>query len=192
MKTLTFPIVTALLVCASASCSGETHEVEAGHEITTTDRLEPYECGTITRIHTYGGIFLASQPSPDDFEQAKKSGVRTVINLRHEDEITEFDEREVVTGLGLDYVHVPWNDPDELTDEVFERCRELLNTAERPILLHCSSANRVGAVWLPWRVLDEGLTYDQALAEAKIVGLKTPAYEDKAKDYIERRRSPTR
>jgi uncharacterized protein (TIGR01244 family) len=155
----------------------------------TTERLEPYECGTITRLHTYAGVFLASQPQPADFEQAKKGGVVTVINLRHDDEITAFDERQVVGDLGLAYLSLPWNGPEELTDEVFDRARELLNTAERPVLLHCSSANRVGAVWIPWRILDEGLSWDDALAEAKVVGLESPAYEAKAKDYVERMRS---
>jgi uncharacterized protein (TIGR01244 family) len=190
MKTLTCLIAVALISVASASCTSAPSEVEVGHEIEMTDRLEPFECGTITRLHTLGGVFLASQPKPEDFEQASKSGVKTVINLRHEAELTDFDEREVVTGLGLNYIHVPWNSVDELTDDVFDRSREHLNTAERPILLHCSSANRVGAVWLPWRVLDGGLTYAEALAEAKIVGLKTPAFESKARDYIERHRTP--
>ena len=70
--------------------------------------------------------------------------------------------------------------------EVFDQAREQLKTAERPILLHCASANRVGAVWLPYRVLDGGLSWDHALAEAKTVGLKSPDYEAKAKDYIQR------
>jgi uncharacterized protein (TIGR01244 family) len=159
---------------------------EPEHQAITTERLEPYECGTIARLHTYGGVFLASQPSPEDFAQAQKGGVRTVVNLRHADEVTDFDERAVVTDLGLEYVSLPWNGADELTDEVFDRARQVLDTAERPILLHCGSANRVGAVWIPWRVLDGGLSYDEALAEAKTIGLKTSAFEAKAKDYVER------
>jgi protein tyrosine phosphatase (PTP) superfamily phosphohydrolase (DUF442 family) len=61
-----------------------------------------------------------------------------------------------------------------------------LKTVERPLLFHCASANRVGALWLPYRVLDNGITYDAALAEAKQVGLRAPGMETKAKDYIER------
>lgn len=158
------------------------------HKAITTDKLEPYECGTITRLHTLGGVFLASQPKPEDFAQAKKGGVKTVINLRHAAEIKDFDEKQVVGAEGLAYINLPWDGPAELTDEVFDNAREHLKTAERPILLHCSSANRVGAVWLPYRVLDGGLSWDDALAEAKTVGLKSPDYEAKAKDYIGRRR----
>lgn len=189
MRTSTFAVALTLFAGIFTGCSTTETPEASEHRAITTERLEPYECGNIARLHTYGGVFLASQPQPEDFEQAKKGGVKTVINLRHEAEIEGFDEREVVTGLGLEYLNVPWNGAEELTDEVFDRSRELLNTAERPILLHCSSANRVGTVWLPWRVLDGGLSYDAALAEAKTAGLKSPAFEEKAKDYIERRRA---
>jgi uncharacterized protein (TIGR01244 family) len=180
----------ALILClaSAAGCAATQPEKEtaAEHKAITTDKLEPYECGTITRLHTYGGVFLASQPKPEDFEQAKKGGVKTVINLRHEAEIKEFNEPETVTNLGLRYINLPWDGPDELTDQVFDESRKLLNNTERPILLHCSSANRVGAVWLAWRALDGGLSVEEAAAEAKVVGLKSPPYEEKARDYVAR------
>lgn len=156
------------------------------HKAITTDKLEPYECGTVTKLHTYKGVFLASQPSASDFEQAKKGGVKTVINLRHPAENKEFDEAEVIKGLGLNYFNPAWNGPEELSDQRFNEVRQLLRTAERPILLHCSSANRVGPMWLAYRVLDEGASLEQATAEAKTVGMKSPDYERLAKDYIAR------
>lgn len=164
----------------------------AEHHAITTEKLEPYECGSITRMHTYGGVFLASQPAPADFEQAKKGGVKTVVNLRHESENKDFDESKVVGDLGLGYVNLPWNGPDELTDQVFDKARDVLSTAERPILMHCSSANRVGAVWIPWRVLDDGLGLDEAVAEAKVIGLKSAEFEKKARDYVLRHRGEMR
>jgi protein tyrosine phosphatase (PTP) superfamily phosphohydrolase (DUF442 family) len=114
--------------------------------------------------------------------------VRTVFNLRHESEIRGFDEQLVVTELGMRYVSLPWNGPDELTDDVFDRARAVLGTTERPLLLHCGSAHRVGAVWIPWRVLDCGLSVEDALAEARTIGLRTPEYQQKALEYVARRR----
>ena len=178
--TLTLCLATALYSCSATSDSMH----QDGQPPVVSEKLEPYECGDIARLHTYDSIFLASQPKPADFEQVAKSGVKTVINIRHDSEITDFDEKEVVTGHGLNYVHLPWNGVDELTDEVFAQTRELLNTAERPILLHCGSANRVGGVWIPWRVLDGGLSFEEALAEAEVVGLKNAGYIDRAREYI--------
>jgi uncharacterized protein (TIGR01244 family) len=159
-----------------------------GHTAVTTEKLEPYSCGTVTRLHTYKGVFLASQPAPADFEQAKKGGVKTVVNLRHPSEVKEFDEQKVVGDLGLAYHNVPWSGPAELTDEKFSEVRKLLREVERPVLLHCASANRVGAMWLAYRVLDEGATIDEATAEARIVGLKSPELEKMATDYVRRQK----
>jgi uncharacterized protein (TIGR01244 family) len=181
-------LAAALLATACAAPRDVAAPAAEPHALPTTATLEPHACGSVARTHTLGDVFLASQPQPADFEQAHAGGIRTVINLRHDSEITDFDERATVTGLGMGYEHLPWNGPDELTDAVFDRARALLNTAERPILLHCGSANRVGALWLAWRALDGGLDVAAAEAEAKVVGLKTPAYLAKAKDYVARRR----
>lgn len=152
-------------------------------------KLEPAKCGSVKQLHAFDDIFLAGQPGEADFAEFKKRGVKTVLNLRTKEEM-DFDEAKAVKGLGLEYHHVPIASPDALTDENFDKLRKLLNDKqERPLLLHCASANRVGAVWLAHRVLDGGLTYDAALAEAKIVGLKSPAMETKAKDYIARQKA---
>lgn len=178
----------ALLALLPLACSDarETPPPVAEHKAITTEKLEPYTCGSVQRLHTFAGIFLASQPEPADFEQAKRGGVKTVINLRHAKEQAGFDEAAHVAALGLGYVSLPWDGPDQLTDAVFDRARELLSSVEKPVLLHCSSANRVGAVWIPYRVLDGGLDLEAAVAEAKVVGLKSPDYERKAREYVAR------
>ncbi len=185
--------IAVLLVLASAGASACSSAKPAppatqdtSHTAIVTDTLEPYTCGSIAKLHTLGGVFLASQPSAADFEQAKAGGVKTVINLRPDSEQPGFDERAVLDELGLAYVHLPWNGAEQLTDEIFARSRELLNTAERPILLHCASSNRVGALWIPWRVLDGGIPLEKAVTEAKTIGLKTAEYEAKARDYVAR------
>ena len=82
------------------------------------------------------------------------------------------------------YANPVWGAPESLTAEVIDRTRELLRTAERPILLHCKSANRVGAAWLAYRVLDDGATVEESAAEAATVGLRTPAYGERVERYI--------
>jgi len=173
-----------LAICADYSRASAPNPPVAA----STHKVKSFKLGTIARLYVFDDIFLASQPRPADFELLKKNGVKTVINLRHERENTAFDQPQLLAKLEIKYISVPWNGPTELTDEVFDRMRKLLNTAKRPIFLHCASANRVGAVWLPWRVLDGGITFEQALAEAKLIGLRTRAYAPKAQDYIKRHR----
>ncbi|MBX3441152.1 MAG: protein tyrosine phosphatase family protein [Planctomyces sp.] len=152
-------------------------------------KLEPAKCGEIDRLHRFGDIFLASQPREEDFKLLKREGVRTVINLREDEEI-DWDERAAVERLKLDYEHVPIGSLNKLTDETFDRLRELLlQASERPVVLHCAVANRVGAVWLAHRILDGGLDDEAALKEAKAVGLKSPELEQAARDYVARVRA---
>jgi len=176
------------LPCVLA-CAGSGTKPESTSGATAAAPLAPATCGALERLHVSDDLYLAGQPTASDLEAAKQLGIKTVINLRHAHEHADFDERAHVEGLGLAYVSLPWRGHEELDDAIFDRSRELLRSVERPILLHCASANRVGAVWLPHRVLDEGVPFEEALAEARIVGLKTPEFEAKARDYVERRSS---
>ena len=109
--------------------------------------------------------------------------------MRTKDEL-DWDEAATLKELELEYHHVPIASPNALTDETFDKVRKLLNDRdERPLLVHCASASRVGAVWLAHRVLDDGLTYEAALAEAKTVGLKAAPLEAKAREYIARQKA---
>lgn len=185
-RALLFLAIISLMSFVTACLNADRKKAE--DHVAAADELTPCTCGSISRLHTLNGIYLAGQPTPGDFAQARKDGVKTVINLRHPTEIKEFNEEQVVEAEGLHYVSIPFKEPAELTDAVFEAVRHKLKTAPRPILMHCGSANRVGAVWLPYRVLDGGLTYEEALAEAKIVGLKSSDYENTARAYIDSHR----
>jgi uncharacterized protein (TIGR01244 family) len=144
------------------------------------------ECCQAMNVHELGGVYLAGQPSPEGLVEARERGIRTVINLRTSGELA-WDEKAVVQRLGMLYHHVPFRSADDLSDAVFQRVRSLLgDSGNRPVLLHCASANRVGAVWLAHRVLDHGLSFDAALAEARTVGLRNEAYVEKAKRYVQR------
>ena len=149
-------------------------------------RIETATLGGTPNVHKYMAFYLAGQPSKADFQQVKKNGIKTVINLRMPEELS-FDEEQVVTDLGMSYHNLGIGSPDMMTDQLFSEIREILNEAEnQPVLLHCGSANRVGAMWLAFQALDGGLSIEAALAEAKTVGLRNPAMEVKVKDYVER------
>ena len=166
------PLFPALALLA-ASCSAPPPE------------LEPRALGSIERLHAHGDVLLAGQPGAADFALAKEEGVRTVVDQRKPEEDRGIeDERALVEGLGLVYANPAWNGLDELTDAILDDTRALLRTAERPILFHCKSANRVGAVWLAYRVLDEGASVERALAEARTVGLRTEVYEARVLEYV--------
>jgi uncharacterized protein (TIGR01244 family) len=149
-------------------------------------KLEACKIGKAQPSHRLGNLYLAGQPKVEDFQHAKEQGIKTVLNLRKKEELA-WDEEAAVKKLELTYINLPFASPAELKDDVFEQARKILRDKERqPVLLHCASANRVGAIWLAHRVLDDKLPYAQALEEARKVGLKAPALEETAKNYIAR------
>jgi len=155
-----------------------------------TEQLEERSLAETPNVHVFDGILTAGQPSAQGLAAARDLGVRTVFNIRKPEEMQklDFDEATTVVDLGMSYVQLPWGSAAELDDGVFERTRAILNELERPILYHCASANRVGATWIPWRVLDGGVDLEAAVLEAKAIGLRSAEYEAKARDYVARQR----
>jgi len=147
--------------------------------------LVPKKIGQIAPMHVCGDFLLASQPQPDDFKILRQRGVKTVLSVRGAEEVS-WDEAAMARKLGMEFIRVPFRNPDELTSDVFEKLLKVLRSKPKGLtLFHCGSANRVGAIWYVKRVLDDGLSPKEALAEAKQVGLRTPGYVDKARAYVE-------
>ena len=142
------------------------------------------QLGSTRNVHSFGLNLLCGQPSESEFADAKKRGVKVVITLRSKGEI-DWDEAGLVKKLGMEFHDYGFRDPADLTDKVFDGVRAALQQSnEKPVMVHCASANRVGAVWLAHRVLDAKIPVEAALAEARAVGLRTPAYEERAYAYI--------
>jgi len=149
------------------------------------EKLEAVTIGDL-KVQKFGRIYLAGQPSAEDLEKFKEAGVKTVVNLRLEDENTKFNEASALADMGIDYQNPGFNSAATLSDPIFRRVRDLLTSSNNePLLLHCASGNRVGAVWMAHRVLDHGIPYEKALEEAKAIGMKPEAFEAKVKAYIE-------
>ncbi|MBX2852540.1 MAG: protein tyrosine phosphatase family protein [Phycisphaeraceae bacterium] len=172
------PLLLAVLVLGG--CVSTTHPSPPAS-------VEPTTCGNIKNMHRVGGLYLAGAPTPGDYPLIKELGIKTVLSIRHDKETPGLDAAALVEAQGMAYVHLPWSGAAELTDDKLDAMRQVLRDAERPMLFHCGSANRVGAGWLAYRVLDEGVELDTALAETKTFGLRTASYELITLDYIARR-----
>jgi uncharacterized protein (TIGR01244 family) len=145
----------------------------------------PVSLGGIQPLHRFSRVYLAGQPGEEDFQKIAAAGLRTVINLRQAEEIS-WDESAAARRQGLEYHNIPFQSPESLTAEVFVEVLHLLEAAEKhPLLLHCDSGNRAGALWFAHRRLNDGISEEAALKEAEQVGLKTAAYLDRARAFID-------
>lgn len=118
-------------------------------------------------------LFAAGQPTPAQLASLAQEGVRTVINLRAPAEPVEFDEAAEAARLGMDYVCIPVAGPQDLTQETVDRFSRALARAREqgPVLVHCASANRAGALLAMDHALCQGGTCDDALLLGRQAGL---------------------
>jgi uncharacterized protein (TIGR01244 family) len=129
------------------------------------------------------------QPTLAQLSELKTQGITTVINLRTVGE-NGFDapaEEAEVKKLGMKYVHIPVSNQAGPKDEQADEFLKVTDDAKnRPVFIHCGSANRVGAFFMIRRVLRDGLTFDAAKTEATKIGLRSAQLEEFAKQYIEK------
>ncbi len=133
------------------------------------------------------GILAAGQPTGEQIQLAAEDGYKTVIDLRTAEEERGYDEPGAAKENGLAYVNIPVT-PASLDQATIDKFLETMRKAERPVLVHCSTSNRVGALYYAWLVLEKGAKPEAALAKAKAAGLKNPELTEKIQTLVSERK----
>ncbi|MDD5542433.1 MAG: protein tyrosine phosphatase family protein [Acidobacteriia bacterium] len=133
----------------------------------------------------------SGQPTPEGLEWIAKQGYRAVINFRTDQEGVDIAaEANHARQLGMNYIHIPAPFP-ELPDEAVDKfLAAVADPKNRPVYIHCTTANRVGAFWMIYLVTKEGLSVEKAQEEAAGVGLKNQKLIDAARNYLSRHARP--
>jgi len=119
-----------------------------------------------------GGLYRGGQPTERGFYLLKERGIKTVINLRMEN-----DEANLVERLGLNYVHIPVEDiwpSSRIPEAAIAKYFEIINNpANYPIFFHCRrGADRTGAIAAFYRMAIQGWDAKQAYSEALAIGMR--------------------
>ena len=126
----------------------------------------------------------AGQPRPEHWAKLKADGVKAVLNLRTPGEHRAEEEKAEVERLGMKYFNIPVVYTAPVPAQVDEFLRITDDPANRPMLVHCTAAIRVGAFWMIRRIVRDGMSYEAALTEARTVGLtNAPHLEEFVKAY---------
>ena len=111
-------------------------------------------------------VFASGQPTQEQLQLLANSGVKHIINLRPSSE-QDWDEGAYVKSLGMEYHNIPVAGADGVSSENAQQLNELLLSLDgQPLLVHCASSNRVGAL----RALTAGETNGAALESAIATG----------------------
>jgi uncharacterized protein (TIGR01244 family) len=100
---------------------------------------------TAGAVQPVDGITSAGQPDQAALKVFAEQGYTTVIDLRTEGEDRGIDEARVIDELGMEYVSLPIG-RESISFESARTLDELIQNAKGPVLIHCGSANRVGAL----------------------------------------------
>jgi len=163
---------------------------EAKHTIAPKLRLQGVpHFGEVTPT-----LFRGGQPNKEGFAKLAKIGINIVVDLRGSRE----SERQVVTGLGMRYVALPWRcfSPH---DEHFAQFLTLLReNPGKKIFVHCRVGDdRTGMDIAAYRMGEQGWTAEEARKEMEAYGVNwfhrmiCPRLSSYEKEFPERFRTST-
>ena len=165
MKRLTAILLAAALagaVFAQTPTSPPANETAALDNARNARWASPISLEGVPNLHQISpNLYRSEQPTALGMRNLEKLGVRTVINLR----FFNNDSKEIQgTSLRTERVKIlTWDIDDE---HVVEVMRVLKNPQNGPYLIHCQhGADRTGLMSAMYRILEQGWTADEALAE---------------------------
>lgn len=117
------------------------------------------------------GIVSAGRLVPGDIARLRAAGIRHVIDLTPDAETPGFDEAEAVHAARLGYDNLPLRGAPDLTRANVLAFDAMVRAAPRPLLVHCASGNRVGAMAALRAAWVQGQPLEQAIATGRAWGL---------------------
>src|SRR5262245_35314676 len=130
-------------------------------------------------------VATGGQPTDSAYAKLAAAGFRSVLNLRTASEGVDTEhERQLAEKSGLHYISIPVQSNAPQPEQVTQFIAAMKDAHNQPMLIHCGSANRVGAFWMIYRVVEEGWQEQKAQEEAAQIGLTSPVLKKFAADYI--------
>ncbi len=115
-------------------------------------------------------FFSSGQPDEAALRSIADAGFTVVVDFRSTNEDRGLDEQKVIEELGMKYATLPISGPSDVTFDNAAALNQILAENEGRVFLHCSSGNRVGAIYALRKKL-LGATNDEAVAAGKAAGL---------------------
>jgi protein tyrosine/serine phosphatase len=107
-----------------------------------------------------------AQPTLEGFRRLRERGIRTVVTLRG----VQDDDASLAT-LGLSSYRIRARQWNPKTDEIVRAMKIILSPEYQPVFIHCQAGkDRTGLVVAVYRILAEGWSVQDALAERKAFG----------------------
>jgi uncharacterized protein (TIGR01244 family) len=116
-------------------------------------------------------LMIGGTPTGPELAAFADAGFLTVIDLRAPQEDGVAWEKDYVPTLGMEYVSLPIAGKAGVTEDAARALRIALIEAEAPVLLHCASGNRVGALFAIAMAKMDGVDPEMAIEAGKLAGM---------------------
>lgn len=128
-------------------------------------------------------LYRGGQPDKGAIQRLASLGVKTIINLRDDDERAQAEGREA-RAAGLSYFNVPFGRLGRPTAEQVKQVLSMIDSPENGVVfMHCAKGqDRTGTVIAIYRISHDGWTGEEAKREATSYGMKF--WQRGMKDYI--------
>jgi protein tyrosine phosphatase (PTP) superfamily phosphohydrolase (DUF442 family) len=155
------------------------------------DRIQQTLSPDVPRVLCLDENFATGgQPTGDAYVKAAASGFHAVLSLRTNTEgIDLLFERARVESNRMRYFNIPVNGSSPRPEQADEFLRIARDKSNHPMLVNCSTANRVGAFMMILRVVDQNWNQEKALDEAIKIGLASEVLKRFATEYIARHKA---
>lgn len=115
-------------------------------------------------------ITVMGQVTKDELKQAANEGFKSILNLRASGEEGFMpDEEKQAEAAGLTYVNIPVK-KEEISDELTSQVLKEIDGLPKPVLVHCASGMRAGAMACMHMATREGMTADEGMTKAQAIG----------------------
>jgi tyrosine-protein phosphatase SIW14 len=106
-------------------------------------------------------LYRGAQPTKEGFENLKKLGIKTVINLRD-----HHSDKELLPTAGLRYVPIPIDTGDIKNQTVVDFLRAASDPNISPVFVHCEyGADRTGVMVATYRMVVQNWDASRAITE---------------------------
>lgn len=159
-----FTIIMTLVAILLASAAQATNRTPFGHQVSTVHNYYRISTQVATSglIGDGGAQLLAAH------------NFKTIIDLRTANEGTD-EEKALVDAAGMTYINIPMTVAG-ISAEQLARFTKAIETAQMPVLIHCGSGNRAGAMWASYQI-SKGVDPEAALEESRKIGMRPPMEE---------------
>ncbi|GAK57938.1 protein tyrosine/serine phosphatase [Candidatus Vecturithrix granuli] len=122
----------------------------------------PIEKPGLPNLHKVSeDLYRGAQPTTQGFQELHKMGMKTVVNLR-----SRHSDQDKLGNIDLTYIEIPMNAWHPEDEDVVKFLQVTTDPEKVPVFVHCQhGADRTGVIVASYRVIVQGWSKDEAIAE---------------------------